>query len=1049
MPRFQKQNNQVKSQGLRQYGRVVPHLLRLALCALFALIHPLVASAGTPVTLYQSFAGNMDFVTTGATFRTSANSQCPDTTTNSATSAIAGISATASIEAAYLYWAGSTNTSGYVDSTVTFQGSTVTADRTFTETFPYSGTDYHFYSGFADVTSVVNATRNGNYTMSGLDIYTGSPHCDVSVVLGGWSMVVVYEDTANEPLRVINMWDGFQYFRASELVLSPTNFRVPSSGNPKDGKIGHLSWEGDDGNSGTSGGFAEELQFSNDGFTYSSLTNGVNLAGNQFNSTVSDLSTSQINTYGVDVDVYDISNLIAYDSTVANTRYASGNDLVILSAEIFSVTNTPVADLAITKSHSGDFTVSSNGTYTLGVSNNGPANHTGTVTVTDTLPSGLTILNATDATGSGWDCSSSTPPSDVSCTRSDTLNDGASYPDITLTVQVAAAAAPSVTNTATVTGALFDNVAGNDSDADLTTVLQPDLSASTKSVVDTNGGDADPDDTLRYTITVTESAGIAVTGVQVTDDIPMNVSGFTVTSIPGGATDASVIGGGANGNGFLDIQGISVPASGSVDIEFEVTINGGAPAGTDIDNTGTVSNPDGPGATPSAPTVTVSVSSIPSTGVKNLYLYDAAGFELSRAPPAITDTSVTLNKNGTVSYVWTQAAEPLAADLELGAGNFPVVLYLDRNNTNTRNRTVQVDVWSTSLGVLIGTATQTVGLTGALPPQEVTLTPSLGSSMTLPAGDIITVTVTNVTNGGGGRTFRLYPTSGTNHSRVELNANTVINVDSVDAYDADYVSGGSIPADFAPGDTAYLRAVISDPFGSVDIASASIEILDSGGSSVASGAMTEVNDSGADTKTYEYAYDIPGAGPDGNWTARVTGVEGTEGTVTDLGIGAFSVVSTSPDILLMKLNSVIDDPVNGASADAKAIPGANILYRIIATNQGAGAADTGTVVVTDAIPSDLELFVDDLGGAGSGPILLIDGSTASGLTVPLNFGGFADMTDEVEFDDGSGTYLHIPTSTGGYDANVRAIRVRPSGPFDGAASAPYPSFELRFRARVK
>jgi hypothetical protein len=37
--------------------------------------------------------------------------------------------------------------------------------------------------------------------------------------------------------------------------------------------------------------------------------------------------------------------------------------------------------------------------------------------------------------------------------------------------------------------------------------LDPNLSTSTKSVVDMNGGEASPGDTLRYTITLTESAG--------------------------------------------------------------------------------------------------------------------------------------------------------------------------------------------------------------------------------------------------------------------------------------------------------------------------------------------------------------------------------------------------------------------------------------------------------------------------------------------------------------------------------------------------------------
>jgi len=55
------------------------------------------------------------------------------------------------------------------------------------------------------------------------------------------------------------------------------------------------------------------------------------------------------------------------------------------------------------------------------------------VTVADTVPAGLT---PTGAAGSGWTCSVS--GQDVSCTRSDALAATASYPPITLTVNVAA-----------------------------------------------------------------------------------------------------------------------------------------------------------------------------------------------------------------------------------------------------------------------------------------------------------------------------------------------------------------------------------------------------------------------------------------------------------------------------------------------------------------------------------------------------------------------------------------------------------------------------------
>src|SRR5439155_3161078 len=100
--------------------------------------------------------------------------------------------------------------------------------------------------------------------------------------------------------------------------------------------------------------------------------------------------------------------------------------------------------------------------YTLTVTNNGGGATTLPVTVTDTLPVGLV---ATALDGPGWACTLAT----LTCTRADALAAGASYPSITLTVNVAATAPASVTNTASVSGGGDQNAANNTA-ADVTTI---------------------------------------------------------------------------------------------------------------------------------------------------------------------------------------------------------------------------------------------------------------------------------------------------------------------------------------------------------------------------------------------------------------------------------------------------------------------------------------------------------------------------------------------------------------------------------------------------
>ena len=131
-------------------------------------------------------------------------------------------------------------------------------------------------------------------------------------------------------------------------------------------------------------------------------------------------------------------------NTTSAVTSANGGAGLAATASI-TVTAGLVPNLAIAKSHGASFVPGQSGDYTITVSNVGQGPTTGPVTVTDTLPAGLT---ATALSGAGWTCTLAA----VSCTRSDVLAAGASYPPITLTVSVAATAQGLLTNTATVSG---------------------------------------------------------------------------------------------------------------------------------------------------------------------------------------------------------------------------------------------------------------------------------------------------------------------------------------------------------------------------------------------------------------------------------------------------------------------------------------------------------------------------------------------------------------------------------------------------------------------
>jgi hypothetical protein len=99
----------------------------------------------------------------------------------------------------------------------------------------------------------------------------------------------------------------------------------------------------------------------------------------------------------------------------------------------------------------------------------------------------------------------------VSCTRADVLTGGGSYPAITLTVNVAPSAPPSLTNIATVSGG-GEIITSNNTASDFTTIGPgPDLTINKSHTGNFTEGQTG----AIYTVTVT-NAGVGSTSGSVT-----------------------------------------------------------------------------------------------------------------------------------------------------------------------------------------------------------------------------------------------------------------------------------------------------------------------------------------------------------------------------------------------------------------------------------------------------------------------------------------------------------------------------------------------------
>jgi uncharacterized repeat protein (TIGR01451 family) len=253
-------------------------------------------------------------------------------------------------------------------------------------------------------------------------------------------------------------------------------------------------------------------------------------------------------------------------STSNSANVTGGGAFNIGKAADLTHITAPVLGISIT--HTGDFTVGVAGgpTYTITVSNTGPIAADGTVTVQESLPSGMV---ATSASGAGWSCSS-LPAQLLTCTRSDSLGVGLSYPALNVTVRIDSAL-PTVVNTAQVTG-------GGDSTtrsaSDTATVNAPSLGMTM-----THSGNFVVGQTGIYTITVSNTGKIATVGtVTVNDSLP---SGLTVAALGGPGWNCSTLSGVTCTRPDPLAPGASYPA-------LNLTVNVPGDIGTSVTNSAIV-----------------------------------------------------------------------------------------------------------------------------------------------------------------------------------------------------------------------------------------------------------------------------------------------------------------------------------------------------------------------------------------------------------------------------------------------------------------------------
>ena len=300
-----------------------------------------------------------------------------------------------------------------------------------------------------------------------------------------------------------------------------------------------------------------------------------------------------------------------------------------------------------------------------------------------------------------------------------------------------------------------------------------------------------------------------------------------------------------------------------------------------------------------------------------------------------------------------------------------------------------------------------------------TWTTTLGSDVTIPAGQAISLDITTAQSGVA---FRIDYDSQTKPSKITLPVTTYIDMTALAMYDAAY-PGGSISSTATNGSTVYLRSTVTDPFGADDITGLDISILAPGGGTT-NVTGTQVATAGC-TKTYEYTWNSPAIPGDYDFT--VTAKEGFENTVVDIDYLGFALcpltvsgtVSIQPTCYVPDGGEITltvtggdapytwnwSDGSNTGNGTGTTITGLTAgTYNITVTSEG-GCTGTASVTINSPTGPALSTAPSNASCLGN------DGSIV--LTVTGGSGNFTFF-----WDDGTSTQSRFGLSSGTYTVTV-------------------------------
>lgn len=388
----------------------------LAACVVMCVATERSALADEPIQLRQSWRGDVDFFATGVNLAADQRgvSGTVDTSIQPQTVTVVPVDdlpANATVQSAFVYWAGSRNESACANQpdnqvTLTVPGGapvSVTANECFcadgTATYDQQVCRFDMTQAIVDA----GGQLHGDYTLSDFQ----AKITDGATDNASFSVVLVYRHPS-VGVRQVLLYDGiWELFENNPdpnhqiLTLTESGFEVD---NPASGSLTYYVIEGDQGGGGSEGVSVTSLP----GATPSlALTDAVNPLNNPFNRTINTVDPPRTDVIGVDIDRHDISSALSVGDTTLSIEYDGSGDKTwliynIASFDVFE----PVFESRSSKTWTLHLDADSDNVpspgdtirFTLHIENTG--NEEGTLNITDSIPSQFaTSFNVVSSAG--------------------------------------------------------------------------------------------------------------------------------------------------------------------------------------------------------------------------------------------------------------------------------------------------------------------------------------------------------------------------------------------------------------------------------------------------------------------------------------------------------------------------------------------------------------------------------------------------------------------------------------------------------------------------